>query len=233
MDNKEIDNTPVVPVGQESPLFESEPGLKAPEADVKEVKPKKKIKIGIIILVVLVIGIVALDYYSKGMLIAATVNGSPISRLAVIAELEKSAGKTTLDSLITKKLIEAEVVKKGFLVSQDDVSAEIKKVEEEVKAQNLTLDQALAQQGMTLEDFQTQIFLHLELEKLLADKIQVTQAEIDQYIIDKKITIPAGQETIYQDQVKNKLQQQKLSEAAGQLIDTLRTQAKINYYVKY
>ncbi len=41
----------------------------------------------------------------KGQFIAATVNGSSISRWSLIQELEKQSGKSTLDTMITKKLI--------------------------------------------------------------------------------------------------------------------------------
>ena len=60
-------------------------------------------KTAIIIAVIIILA--ALVYYYKGLFIAATINGSPITRLAVIKELEKASGKQALDSLITKKLI--------------------------------------------------------------------------------------------------------------------------------
>lgn len=198
----------------------------------KTKKPRKiPWKIIIIVAVVIIIGV--LVYSFKNLFIAATVNGTPIGRLAVIAQLERSAGKSTLETLITKRLIADELAKKGLTISQQEIDDEIKKVEGQLQAQNLTLDQALAQQGMAMADFREQIFVQKELEKLLADEIQVSETEVDKYITDNEITIPAGQETIYKDQIKSQLQQQKLSEAAGQLVDTLRSQAKIKYYVNY
>lgn len=243
MANNEIENIPVVPDNQESLPIEQKAELKVPEVNnqpeanaslnTEEVKPKKKINVKILLIIVLIIVIGALVYFFKGLFIAATVNGVPISRLAVIAKLEKSSGKDTLDSLITQRLIEEEAAKKGITVNQEEINAEIKKVEDEIKAQNLTLDQALAYQGITQDDFKEQVVLQIELEKMLADKIQVTDAEVDQYFKDNEITIPAGQESSYKDQAKAQLQHQKLSDAAGQLINTLRSQAKINYFVTY
>src|SRR3990167_8103091 len=61
------------------------------------------IKAAIVIGVIIVVG--ALAYRYKGLLVAATVNGSPISRFSVIEELEKKSGKATLDALIIQKLI--------------------------------------------------------------------------------------------------------------------------------
>jgi len=56
----------------------------------------------------------------------------------------------------------------------------------------------------------------------LADKILVSDAEIDQYIKDNTITIPEGQEGAYRAQIKSQLSQQKLSQEAGALINDLR-----------
>ncbi|MDO8663825.1 MAG: SurA N-terminal domain-containing protein, partial [Candidatus Wildermuthbacteria bacterium] len=165
--------------------------------------------------------------------IAATVNGSIISRLSVILELEKASGEATLSSLITQKLINDEAGKKGVAISNDEINAEIKKVEEQIMAQGGTLEQALTSQGMTQEEFRKQVVIQKELEKILADKIQITEAEIDQYIKDNKITIPAGQEASYKKQIGEQLQQQKLSSEAKTLIDSLKSQAKNNYFVNY
>src|SRR5688572_16109970 len=44
-------------------------------------------------------------YFLRGVFVAATVNGKPISRLALVKELEKQNGKETLNSLVTKELI--------------------------------------------------------------------------------------------------------------------------------
>ncbi|MCR4330711.1 MAG: SurA N-terminal domain-containing protein, partial [Patescibacteria group bacterium] len=67
-------------------------------------------------ILVIVIGLtLALLFYGKGVFVAATVNGSPISRLSVVQQLEKEGGKNTLDSLITERLIESEVKKMGIV----------------------------------------------------------------------------------------------------------------------
>ncbi|MCX6226981.1 MAG: hypothetical protein NTV01_19900 [Bacteroidia bacterium] len=83
-------------------------------------------KTAIIILVIIAIG--ALAYFCKGLFIVATVNGSPISRLTVIRELEKTSGKSLLDSLITEKLIQNEADAKKITVSSDEINVEIKKL---------------------------------------------------------------------------------------------------------
>ncbi len=199
------------------------------KADKKSIKIS--IKTAIIIVVIIALGVLA--YVYKGLFIAATVDGSPISRLAIIQKLEKASGKNLLDSLITEKLIQKEANAKKITVSNDEINAEIKKIEDQIVAQGGTLDAALAAQGMSMDDLKKQIILQKEVEKLVADKINVTDEEVAQYIKDNAISIPKGQEATTTTQIKNELRNQKLSTESNTLIVTLKSQAKIRYFVNY
>ena len=52
-----------------------------------------------------IILIAAILFYFKGLFVVALVNGVPITRIAVINELEKQGGKQTLSSLVNQTLI--------------------------------------------------------------------------------------------------------------------------------
>ncbi|TSC96348.1 MAG: parvulin-like peptidyl-prolyl isomerase [Parcubacteria group bacterium Athens1014_10] len=213
------------PTTTESPLTR--------ENYLKEIKRQRLFGIKIAAIVVLVVLIGFFAFYYKRLFIAAMVNGTPISRFAVIKELESVSGKNALDALITQKLINDEVLKKGITVSNDEIDAEIKNVENQVEAQGMTLSQALAAQGLTQENFKKKIVIQKKLEKLLADQVQVTDDEVAKYIKDNKVEIPKGQEDSYKAQIKDQIEQQKMSEAANLLINSLRSQAKINYFTNY
>jgi len=206
-------------------------------SEVQQPEDKQAIKIKIdrktAIIIATVIILVALAYVSRGLFVAATVDGSPISRWSVISKLEKSSGKTLLDSLITEKLIQNEAKAKKIVVTEDEANGEIKKIEDLIVAQGGTLDEALAQQGMNRADFKTQIILQKELEKLVADKIVITDEEVKQYISDNKVAIPVGQEATTTEQIKGEMKSQKISQEASILIEALKSQAKINYFVNY
>ncbi|KKS26466.1 MAG: Parvulin-like protein peptidyl-prolyl isomerase [Parcubacteria group bacterium GW2011_GWC2_42_6] len=214
---------------------ETTPAVSAPENNQEQKKKivinKQTIIIAAIIVVVVAIGVLA--YLYKGLFVAATVNGSPISRWSVIKELEKVSGKNALEGMINQKLIDDEAQKKEISISDDEISTEIKKIEEQLQGQGQTLDEALATQGMTLDDLKKRIKTQKQLEKLLADKTQVVDSEVDQYIKDNSVVIPAGQEASYRDQVKNQLEQEKLSAAAQTFLDSSRSQATIRYFVNY
>ena len=185
------------------------------------------------VIAAIILILLALAYYEKGLLIAATVNGSPISRLAVIQALEKRSGKAALDSLITQKLIVDEASKKGIKVTDAEIATEIKNIESQIAAQGGTLPQMLEQQGLTMDDLEEQIGTQKKVEGLLGDAIQVTDAEVAKYIKDNKVTVPKGQETDTNNQIREQLKQTKFQSAIQPLLDSLHTQAKINYFVKY
>ena len=207
--------------------------ISAPESQQKADNKSIKINIKTAIIIVVIIALGVLGYFYKGLFIAATVNGSPISRLTIIQKLEKASGKNLLDSLITEKLVQNEANAKKIIVSNDEINGEIKKIEDQIIAQGSTLDAALLAQGMTTDDLKTQFILQKEVEKLVADKINVTDEEVAQYIKDNKISIPSGQEAATNDQVKNELRNQKLDTEAQALISDLKAKAKIRYFVNY
>jgi len=199
----------------------------------KTVKKAIKIPIKTVIIIAVVIAVGVSGYIFKGLFIAATVNGSPISRLGIIQKLEKTSGKSLLDSLITEKLIQNEAKAKGISISDEEVNEEIKKVQTQIETQGGTLEEALTGQGMSMEDFRARIILQKDLDKMLGDKINISDEEAEQYIKDNEITLPKGQEAETKSQIKESLIGQKLNTEAPLLIDTLKSKAKIQYFVKY
>jgi hypothetical protein len=204
-----------------------------PESGQKVSKKTVKLNKKAIIIVAIVVVLGVLAYFVKGFFVAATVNGSPISRWSVLTTLEKESGKDLLDSLVIEKLIAGAAKDQKIVVSKGDIDAEIKKIETQVTAQGGTFEAALAQQGMTLDVLQKQILLQKQVEGLLADKIAVSDEEVNQYITDNKTTIPAGQEATAKEQIKSDLVSQKLNTEAPGFIADLKATAKINYFVDY
>ncbi len=192
-----------------------------------------KIPIKTVIIIAVIVAIGVLGYIFKGLFIVATVDGSPISRLEIIKKLEKASGKNLLDSLITEKLIKNEAKAKEISVSDEEVNAEIKKVQDQIEAQGGTIDEALAAQGMNINDLRERIILQKNLEKMLGDKLNVSDQEVEQYIKDNKVTLPKGEEAETKNQIKESLIGQKLNTEAPLLIESLKIKAKIQYFVNY
>ncbi len=170
----------------------------------------------------------------KGLFVAALVNGEPITRVAIIKELEKQGGKQALSSLVNQVLILQEAKKKNVQVSQAEIDASIKKIEDSLKTQGQNLDTALAQQGMTKQDLLMQLKLRNLVEKLLADKTQLADKEVADYIEKNKDTFPAEMTADeIKKNVENQLKQQKMGSASQAWLEELNKNSKINYFVSY
>ncbi len=188
---------------------------------------KRRLIIALIVLLVLT-GL----YFSRSLIFAAWVNGRPVYRLSLTRELEKQGGKQVLEGLIEKALINSEAKKNNVKVEQSEIDSEIKKIEEAVSGQGLSLDEALKFRNQTRKDLAGQIKIQKIVEKLLSSKIIITDAEAEDYFSKNKSLF--GQNPIFdkvKDQVKSQLFQQKLSSEYSSWITDLITKAKILYFV--
>ena len=86
---------------------------KQKSANVTVKLPKRLFQYALVVLVV-----VGLIYFVGKTFIAATANGQLIGRLSVIKTLEKQGGKTTLDTIILKALINQEAKKRKINISE-------------------------------------------------------------------------------------------------------------------
>src|SRR3990167_3243744 len=178
-----------------------------------------------VIFFLLILAILAFVY--KSAFVVAFVNGRPITRLEIIKELERQGGAQTLDSLVSKVLIEQEAQKKGISVSQQDI-------EEQLKTQGQSLDQVLEAQGLSRKDLEEQTRLRIFLEKLLEDKVKVTDKEIEQALKEQKDALKESDDPEeLRNQIKENLRNQKLSAEAQAYLQSLQEEAKIQYWMKY
>ena len=106
--------------------------------------------------------------------------------------------------------------------------------EDSLKAQGQNLNVALQAQGMTMGDLRTQLKLRNLVEKLLADKIRVSDKEVADYIAKNKDSLPQDKsESEIKKNVEEQLKQQKLATASQSWLQELNKNAKINYFVNY
>lgn len=212
------------------------PGRKNQNLKIKSQKLdlKTKLKQPKFFIPLIVIALILLVFLLKGLFVAALVNGQPITRIAVIRDLEKQGGKQALSSLVNQTLILQEAKKKNVQVSQAEIDAQSKQIEDSLKKQGQNLDTALAMQGMTRQDFLMQLKLRSLVEKLLADQIKVTDNEINEYIEKNKDTLPTNlKESEIKNGVREQLKQQKMASASQSWLANLTKNAKINYLVSY
>lgn len=191
---------------------------------------KKNIKTAVIALILLVIALVA--YFYRGEVVAATVNGQPVSRYAVVTALEKQGGQQVLDTLITKALIRQEARKQGVQVAEEDIEAKISEIELNLSSQGMTLEQALKEQGMTRAELNEELSIQIELEKLVSSDASVSDEEVNEYIAQNELK-PADVTDVLKEQIKEQIMQQKKSAAIDDFITQIRQEAKVEYLKKY
>jgi len=164
---------------------------------------------------------------------AVLVNGIPITRFAVIRELEQQGGKQVLDGLISNELVFQEAGREGVKVSDADINAQIKTIEDSLKSQGQTLDEALVAQGMTRVDLFDQLKVQKIAEAILGPKITISNKEISDYFAANKSTYAGKKISEVTDDVKSQIYQEKLNSQYTQWIADLKAKAKIFFLVNY
>lgn len=213
-----------------TPMSDSSASAKIPEAPVMmDAQRQQRMRMYVILGLVLV----AL-YYFKGLFVVALVNGKPVMRYQVIQELEKQAGKGTTDSLIAKKLVVMEAKKKGIVIADKDVQENISKIEKDLAKSGQKLDELLKAQNVTRKEVEEQTRLQLTLKALLADKIKVTDKEVESALEEQKETKPAGMsDADFKKQIATSLEEQKFSAEAQTYIQNIQKNAQITYWHMY
>lgn len=196
--------------------------------------PANRLKQPKVFIPLIIVILIVIAFFLKGLFIVALVNGQPITRLSVIRELEKQGGRQTISSLVNQALILQEAKKKNVVVSQKEIDDSVKEVEDSLKTQGQNLDTALAAQGLTRGDFLMQLKLRNLVEKLLEQQIKVTDQEISDYIEENKETLPTDvSEDEMKKGIREQLEQQKMATKSQEWIENLNKNAKINYFVNY
>lgn len=181
-----------------------------------------------------VVVVAILLYVYKGLFIAATVNGQPISRLAVVSQLEQQGGKQELDTLIAENLVLQEAKKRNITIPQSQINGEVATIENQLKGQGTTLDAALAARGMSRNDLVQQMEIQDLLNKMVGSSVTVTDAQIQSYIDQNKDSLPQGLSGAdLKAQVKSQLEQQELQSKTQAFLANLQKNAKVTYFVNY
>lgn len=196
----------------------------------KKIRLHKTTVIIAIIIILLGLGL----YFGRGMLVAAVVNGQPITRYQFASEAEKASGRQVMTSIIRNTLVEQEAKKKNIVISEKDIDKQVKTIEGNLSKQGQKLDQMLELQGMTMDDLRKIVKLDLTVTKLLGDDIKVTDKDVAKYMEDNKDILPKDKsEDEIKKQVKEQLEKQQLPEKAQAWFAEIEKKANIVKFVNY
>lgn len=187
-----------------------------------------------LILAIIVIVLVLAIYLGKSLFVAALVNGQPVSRLAIIHDLEKQSGKAALDAVITRMLVFQEAQKKNITASEKDIDAEISRIRSQFQAQGQNLDQLLATQGLTKEKFRDEVKVQILVTKILGNQVKVTDKEFNDFL-DKNKDLLANEkdQNVAKTSLRQQMEQQKLAQKYQEWIVTVKKNAKVTTFVNY
>lgn len=170
----------------------------------------------------------------RNLIVAATVNGEPISRLSVVQELEKQQGSAVLDNMINEQIIKQAARERNILVAEEEVLQRIGNIETDLEAQGQTLEGVLTLQGMTRENLEDQVEIQLLVEKILEGDIEITDEEVSQYIEDNRDFLPEDlNEEELRAEALDQIRQQRLSQEFQTWLQDQRDAAEIDILVNY
>jgi foldase protein PrsA len=170
-------------------------------------------------------------YLLKDEIIVASVNGRPVTRWALIHNLEQQSASTVLENMTLQMLVEQELKKAGITVTDEEMETELSNIEEQLAAQGQNLDDLLAAQGMTRQSVKKQLALTKGMEKLLADQVTVTDEEIADYFTQNKDYF--GENATLEDlkaNITEQLKQEKLATEEQNWFAEIKKNANINYF---
>ncbi len=197
----------------------------------KDASPKKTFLSKKLIALVLILAVIVFFWKFKNLFIVATVDGQPITRWQLTKQLVNRFGDQMLDNIINERILEAEIRKKGIFITPDEISNRIKEVEKRLNG-NISLNDALKAQGMTMDDFKKQIEIQLAIDKLFDNEATVSSQEIDDYIAKNSVAYKnATDPAALKEEVKNMLRQQKISDLFDTWYSEVRNKAKVNKYL--
>ena len=201
--------------------------MTASEINSSENAPKTKvITKKYLYAVVAVIAVVSLLFVASRLWVVAWVDNKPITKFELYDLMEKRDQGKTAEELIVQKLLISEGQKQKQAVTDAEIQAEVAKIEE-LQGGAAQLDQILAVNGTSREDFIELVKLQLLKQKLFGGNISVTEEQVAAYIEENKDALPpetlanpeSSEAAKLRDNVKDQIKQTQIQENFNKWLD--------------
>ena len=186
--------------------------------------PKRSNKIMIITLAVIVLAILLWKF--KTLFVVAIVNGRPVTRYELEQKLMGRYGKQTLDEIVSERLVTEKAQEDKVMVTANNIEAKIADLTK-MLAGRTSLEAALEQQGMTMEEFRRQVYLQALVEKIAEPQVKIDDKEIADYIEQNQGFMTATEEGAIREEAVTALKRQKTSEIFAKIFADLKAKAKV------
>ncbi len=192
---------------------------------------KKLLRMTLVVLVISGIGL--LGYFNRDKLVVARVGNRFITRHALNNVLVQRYGATALSQLVDTAIIEQALAKEGVQVSNEEVIARIKELNDQIKASvGMDLKEYLESQHLSLSRVEKDIRNQLALEKLLSDSVTVTDEEVKSFVEENGSYLPGDDDTAKQESARKLLRDRKFGEAAQNWLESKRAEYPVSIYLK-
>ncbi|OGY30601.1 MAG: hypothetical protein A3A57_00900 [Candidatus Woykebacteria bacterium RIFCSPLOWO2_01_FULL_41_12] len=181
--------------------------------------------LGTLLAVVILIGV--LFILRKDFFIAGSINGELVTTPQFYNRMLAESGEATFESIVRETLIEQEAKKQNITASEADIDQKVKEIEDRFGG-SAGLEQALTANKTSMKQLRDQLKNQLLVEKLLEDKIKVSDKEIDDYIKQNKQTTQG----LSREEVRDQLRSNKLNEEFSKWFEEIRKSANIQNYFK-
>ncbi|MBD3366066.1 hypothetical protein GF360_01850 [candidate division WWE3 bacterium] len=190
--------------------------------------------LGIVAAVILVLGgLSILGYTYKHLFIVGRVNNKLITRVELNKLLINAYGPSAVEELVNKKLIKQELKKQGIEVTAEQLQAKKDEISQQIQEQQgTTLEDYLDRQGVSMKEFEENIETQLAIEQLLAEKVEVTEEEVDDFLETYGDQLEGETEEDKRAQAVDILVDQQIGSLFQQWIQEVRSEAKIDTFLK-
>jgi len=110
----------------------------------------------------------------------ASINGQKITKDEFYDSLVKANGSQVLDTMIAKKVIKLEAEKQNITVSEDEIQAELNQYYDYYGGEQAFIN-VIEASGHTIEEVKDDTLINLQLKKLIAPTITITEEEMQAY----------------------------------------------------
>ena len=168
----------------------------------------------------------------RGLIIAGSVNSTPIYRLSLEKQLNARYAQATLDELINTALLKDLAKTNDITISTNDISDERKQIEDRLGGAE-ALRASLDQYGMSESEFNSRLET-VVLERKLSEKLftnEVSDEDAQKYFDDNKVSFSGKKFPDVKDQIKENLKQQKLQQDFSNWFNDQKSKAQIKTYI--
>lgn len=180
------------------------------------------------LVILLVLGLLAKRYMS--WVVAATVNGMPVSRWDLNNRLTDRFGTQMLETMIGEQLIVDAANKQSLSVVQPEIDTKISEIEKGLP-KGMTLNDSLQYQGVTRPEFDRQIRLQLLIDRMLSKEVSTSAEEVDKFMVDNATKLTATDPAERKVEAEKQVRSQKVSERFVEWFTKLKEAAKIQRFL--